>query len=95
MIIKNRMRADIRTVVLAMPPVWCENDLLAPRECVLRLSYYNHGTRPFDKTPHFSIKHDNGGMAFPELLRAYSQLFSEAADFVEGKEPPAPLDYQI
>jgi hypothetical protein len=65
--------------------VAAKDDLCGPRRAVLHL-WRQLGitpTRPFDAVQHFKIKPDNGGMAFPEVLRSYGDLFHAAAEHLE------------
>lgn len=44
------------------------------------------------QTPLFKVSSTNGGMAYPEVLRAYATLLTHVADQLEGKEA---IDFQI
>ena len=85
-------RGGNRYTKFSLPPVHCSEDLIGDckRSPALVLTHFERGNRPFDKIPHFKI--NTTGMAFPELLRAYAELFTRAADYIEGKEP---IDFQI
>ncbi len=74
--------------------VQCVGDIYDTRECKLTITKQLHGSGPLHRVGHFRcmISPSDGGMAFPEVLREYAKLFSEAADCFEGKEP---IDFQI
>lgn len=44
------------------------------------------------KVPLFRVSQTNGGLAYPEVLRAYSELLLHVADQLENK---AVIDFQI
>ncbi len=72
----------------------CQGDIFDNgRKCKIRVFRASSmtGSR-FHEMPHFSVGGTNGGMAFPEVLRAYARLFTKAADKAEGIEP---IDFQI
>ena len=91
MTITEKQRGGERIVYLSAD-VRPTDDIMGGRTQGLRLRFPNRGNRPFDKVPHFSMKHAGTGMGFPEVLRAYAELFNFAADLVEAKEP---IDFQI
>ena len=93
MIVEHRSRAGVHFVRLSLGTIYPEGDIISSgRDCAIDLQYQPRGDRPFDSVPFFRVIRGDSGMAFPELLRAYSKLFAWAADFTEGKEP---IDYQI
>lgn len=81
----NPSRTYTKVVEIAEP----ESEWHKTFKCKLTLKWFSSVR---GKTPLFKVSATNGGMAYPEVLRAYAEMLLMAADKVEGKEP---IDFQI